>query len=162
MRLHYTGVGTGVIWPASLALADVLDAAVGVVGFCGLDQSVLNGIGIAAGDITRHRQDPSADLLRAFDAADSARAATGVGLSLLISQVRSVDSVVEGERSLRAAGNRLPIRVCLPGIAPSPFRRTAMTLLGLAEAAEKDPASLLADVHFALRESPAGTSEFAD
>lgn len=149
-------------WPASAAPVDVLDGVVRLVTECGLGGWCFGEIGIVADSLTRRLPEPCAELLRAFDEVRAAGERNDIGFTLLAPPVRSVDSVVEWERSLRAAGNRLPVRVRLPGIAPNPFRQTVPTLLGLAGAAESDPDSLLTDLQFVLRGSPARTTIFAD
>lgn len=149
-------------WPASSAPAEVLDGVVRLVTECGLGGWCFGEIGIAADCLTRRWLEPSAELLRAFDDVRAAGECNDIGFTLLVPPVRSVDSVVEWERSLRAAGNRLPVRVRLPGIGPNPFLRTVPILLGLAAAAESDPDSLLTELQFSLRGSPSRTTAFAD
>lgn len=149
-------------WPASATPTDVLDSAARLVAECGLGSWGIAEFGIAAESLTGRPLELSADLLRAFEGVRAAGRRYDVAFTLVAPTVRSVDSLVAWECSLRAAGNRLPIRVRLPGIGSNPFRRTVPILLGLAAGAESDPDSLLADLQFSLRGSPGRTTAFAD
>lgn len=149
-------------WPASVSPPDLLDNAARLVAECGLGSWGITEIGIVAESLAGRQPELSADLLRAFDGVREAGRRYDVGFTLLAPPMRSVDSLVAWECSLRAAGNRLPVRVRLPGIGPNPFRRTVPTLLGLAASVELDPDSLLTELQFSLRGSPGRTTAFAD
>jgi len=149
-------------WPASVSCPDVLDKAARLVAECGLGSWGITEIGIVAESLAGRRPELSADLLRAFDGVREAGRRYDVGFTLLAPPMGSVDSLVAWECSLRAAGNRLPVRVRLPGIGPNPFRRTVPMLLGLAASVESDPDSLLTELQFSLRGSPGRTTAFAD
>lgn len=149
-----------VVWPGSARLVDVLDDLVRVLSRAGLRGRGLTRIAVAGSldwDVLRY----SADLLRAFDAARSAGRDNDVDVTLLAPSVRSVESVVEWERALSAAGNRLPIRVRIPGVAQNPARRAVPMMLGLAAAIDGDPECLITGVQLMLHGSLARTSVFA-
>lgn len=148
------------VWPASAPLADVLDDLVRVIARGDLRQKGFTGIAVA-GSLGWSFPRYSADLLRAFDTARAAGRENDVDLTLLAPSVRAVESVVEWERALSAAGNRIPIRVRIPGIAQNPARRAIPMMLGLATAIDEDPECLITGVQLMLRGSLARTSVFA-
>ncbi len=118
----------------------------------------------------------SADLLRAFDAAHIASADHDIKLYLTTRPAFAGESVIGWERYLRAAGNRLPVRVALPGLVPArrflrrglshpatnPATNPATTVLELASALEADPACLISGLHFSPRGSAVRTARWAD
>lgn len=146
---------------SSATPAEVLDSVARLTAECVIGRRGITEVAIAA-DGLADRHAPSADLLRAFDGLRAAGTDSAVRFTLLAPRVRSVGALVAWERSLRAAGNRFPVRVRLPGIAPNPFRRTVPTLLELGAAIEADPDSMLTDVQFVLRGSASRTAAFAD
>ncbi|GAA5125930.1 hypothetical protein [Haloechinothrix salitolerans] len=180
------------VWPARTSMSDILDDVTRIVHRCDpggrgfVDIGVANvdhGVGSAGHSVgsaghsvgsAGHSVESvghgvgsgghelSADLLRAFEDASAACVDNGVGVTLLTPLTRSAESVVGWERSLRAAGNLFPVRVRLPGVAPSPFRRTVPALLGMAAAAESDPGCLISEVQFVLRGSAGRTAAFAE
>lgn len=149
-------------WPASAEPVEMLDCTARLVSECDFGDWNFTEITIVAGGHGWREPEPTADLLRAFEAVRIAREQRDVQITLRAPAMRSVRSIVEWERSLRAAGNLLPVRVRLPGIGPNPFQCTVPMLLGMAAALESDRESLLGGLQFVLRGSPVRTSLFAD
>ncbi len=159
------------LWPAAASLTEVLDDVTGIIRRCDPGHRGYTDIGIGNGGhgalsgghgAVNGGHEPSADLLRAFEDAGAACVDHDIGLTLLSPVARSADVVIAWERALRVAGNFFPVRVRLPGIAASPFRRTVPVLLGLAAAAQQDPGCQIFDVQFVLRDHVQRTSVFAD
>lgn len=147
------------VWPDSADLVDVLDDLVRVISLGGLRGRGITGISVAGG--LGNVEGYSADLLRAFDSVYAAGRENHVDVTLLAQSMRALASVVEGERVLRAAGNRIPIRVRIPGIAQDPARRAIPMMLGLATAIDDDSDCLITGVQLMLRGSLLRTSVFA-
>lgn len=148
------------VWPDSADLVDVLDDLVRVISVGGLRGRGITGITLAGG-LAGSVEQYSADLLRALDSLYAAGRENYVAMTLLAPTARAVESVVEWERALRAAGNRIPIRVRIPGIAQDPARRAIPRMLGLATAIDDDSDCLITGVQLMLRGSLARTSVFA-
>lgn len=148
------------VWPDSADVIDVLDDLARVISLGRLRGSGIAGISVSgglAGSVPQY----SADLLRAFDSVYEAGRENDLDVTLLAPSMQAVESVVEWERILSAAGNRIPIRVRIPGIARNPARRAVPMLLGLAAAIDEDPECLITGVQLKLRGSLATTSVFA-
>lgn len=152
------------LWPAATSLTSALDDVTRVVCRCDPGRRGFTEIGVAtvghAGLNVGH--EPSAELLRAFEEASDVSVAGDIGITLLTPPVRSVESVIAWEQSLRAAGNLFPVRVRLPETGPNPFRHTIPLLLGMAAAAEADPGCLISEVQFVLRGPAEPAAAFAD
>jgi hypothetical protein len=147
--------------PASVAPTEALDRVAQFVTDCDLGRRGFATIGFDAASLARQRPEPSADLLRAFDAVQVAAKQADLALTMVSPTMRSVEPIIEWERSLREAGNQTPVRVRMPGIESNPFRRIVPLLLGLAAAIETDPECQILGLQFFLRGSPARTSAFA-
>lgn len=113
----------------------------------------------------------SADLLRALDAARGFAHDLGIELYLTTPPTARTHPLVRWERSLRAAGNRLPIRVGLPGpwcTDPLPWWRPVSSrqdphrlVLDLAAAVAQDPDSKAQSVQLFPARSFARTARWA-
>lgn len=148
------------VWPDSADVVDVLDDLARVISIGRLRGRGISGISVAGG-LAGNVPQFSADLLRAFDSVYDAGRVNDVDVTLLAPSMQAVESVVEWERVLSAAGNRIPIRARIPGIAQNPARRAVPMLLGLAAAVDEDPECLITGVQLKLRGSLAKTSVFA-
>jgi hypothetical protein len=149
-----------VFWPTGAPLVEILDDLVRVISRGDLRRRGLTGIS-AEGSLGWNVPRYSADLLRALDAAHASGRENAVRVTLLAPSVRAIEPVVEWERSLSAAGNRIPIRLRIPGPAENPAHRAIPMLLGLATAIDENPECLINGVQLMLRGSLARASVFA-
>ncbi|MGH3451783.1 MAG: hypothetical protein ACRDQW_13865 [Haloechinothrix sp.] len=151
-------------------LAGALDEVVRIVNTRRFRRRQFCSVGMG-GYVDRQSPTVSAELLRASDAAYFTTFEHGVDMYLLTHPLFSVEPIIAWERYLRAAGNRLPLRVVLLGLASvrgllksgvshgieslmlalrngKPVIHPAATSLRLAKAIDADPACLIERAYF--------------
>lgn len=99
-------------------LTDVLEHVESLLGTPAFRRAGIRSVrvGCAFGDGSVER---SAAMLRACDAVWAKARDERVDVSLLVRQAPSFRALVGWERGLRAAGNRLPVRVTIPDVSPA-------------------------------------------
>lgn len=156
-------------------LAAVLDDVVDLLNDPDFRRRRFRSIGVRLGGFRHYGAGTpvpgSADLLRALDAARGVAVDLGIELYLTTPPTARTHPLVRWERSLRAAGNRLPIRVGLPGpwcTDPLPrWRPVSSTqdphrhVLGLAAALAQDPDSKVRSVQLFPTRGFAQTARWA-
>jgi hypothetical protein len=133
-----------------------------------LDTTVFKGrnfdsVGVT-GALQREVPVDSAELLRPFGAASDAAARLDVRLYLMPAGW-NVTSCIAWERSLRAAGNRLPVRIVLDGrvrSSRSPSGSLGMGSLEVAMALDADHACLVEGVHLRPMRSAKAACQWAN